>query len=265
MGDTLTKHEHLGAGASGVVFRATWRSSEHGKLVVAAKKIYLNGTSPEKLQHEVDCLKRLDHPNIVKYYGAIYKPSKVIILTEYAHKGSLHDFLQDKSSLAPHLVGTWIRHLALGIQYIQRNGLVHRDIKSPNCLITQDDVLKICDFGIAKPLTRTKSTKSTKGSVRWLAPEIIHDQILSLKADIYAFGIVVWELQMCSLPYEGMIPEHIMFSVCSKNRRPEIPLHCPEPIRELMVKCWDADKDVRPDIDTVVKHIRDQGEELGMN
>ncbi|XP_072028189.1 uncharacterized protein [Amphiura filiformis] len=192
MGADLTYHEHLGFGASGTVYRVTWKSTEFGTIEAAAKKIRFEGDISEKHKREIEFLKRLDHKNIVKYYDAVIEKEHVVIITEYAAKGSLHGYLKDRDKLPKTLLQRWIYHLACGVNYLEENKVAHCDLKSPNCIIMADDVLKICDFGIARDLTSTKTTRSAhKGSVKWQAPEIFKDEILSPKAAIYAFGIIV--------------------------------------------------------------------------
>ncbi|XP_072048663.1 mitogen-activated protein kinase kinase kinase 20-like [Amphiura filiformis] len=175
MGANLTYHERLGSGASGEVFRVTWKSKEFGTIEAAAKKIRLDEEPTAQQKSEIEFLKRLDHKNIVKYYDTVLEKKHVVIVTEYAAKGSLYDYLKDKDKLPEHLLHRWIFHLARGVNYLKENDVAHRDLKSPNCILTADNVLKICDFGIAKDLTSTKTTESAKGSIRWIAPELLTD------------------------------------------------------------------------------------------
>lgn len=182
----------------------------------------------------------------------------VIIVTEYAAKGCLFDYLKKrKSQLPSNLKAKWIQQITEGIKYLSDHNVLHRDIKSPNLLITSDDDLKICDFGISKDLTSTKTTRHTdKGSIRWQAPEIFKDGKLSPKADIFALGIVIWELETCQVPY-GDINDtnHIMWQVGMHNARPEIPETCSSTLKSLIQDCWHKDKDERPDVDEILHRL----------
>ena len=259
----LSYHEKLGEGAFSEVWRVTWRSTEGGPGVNAAAKKIRFDTVQEKsdfwddLKREIDALKRLEHENIVRYYDTLLVEPHVIIITEFVAQGSLFNYLKKRESIPQELVKKWALHLSRGIQFIQQSNIVHRDIKSSNCVISANDVLKICDFGLAKDLTKTKSTDSEKGTVKWLAPEVFTEGKLSPKADIYAFGIVLWELNSCEEPYRGMRPETVMFQVGEHGIRPEIPESCIGDMRDLIVKCWDVDRDSRPDIDSVIAQLEE--------
>ena len=252
--------DRVAYGASGEVYQATWKSSKHGqKLEVAAKKIPLrsDATPAEQMKLEVDILQGLDHENVVKYYGHVVTQKYLMIITEFAAKGSLKDYLKTKMRLTRELANKWAIEAAQGIQYLQNVGIVHRDIKSANFLITADNTLKVCDFGIAKLQDSTKTTQHTdRGTLPWLAPEVFMEGKLSPKADVYSFGIVLWELHSCELPYRGMIPQHVMFKVATEKIRPEIPEDCPPEIRQLIEECWAQDRGLRPQIDEVVERLK---------
>ena len=256
----LVYHEQIGHGASGDVYKATLKSKKHGNKVVAAKKIPIFGIEDfeDKFGSEINYLQTLSHENIITYYGHVITKSHLVIVTEYAAKGSLYDILKGKTRLPDALKIKWARQAANGIKYLQERHVLHRDIKSPNLLITSNDDLKICDFGIAKDLTSTKSTETLKGSIRWLAPEAFNfkgKSQLSPKTDIFAFGIVLWELETCEEPYKGKGPERVMWIVGHDDVRPEIPENCHPILKELMQQCWNTDRHKRPDIDEILQQL----------
>ena len=254
MGGTLTYHERLGGGHSGEVFRVTFYSKDHGNIEAAAKKIRCEGGITESVKQEIEFLKKLDHSNIIKYYNTVLEKEHVVIITEYAAKGSLYHYLKDKDRLPDDLRNRWIIHLACGIHYLKENNITHRDLKSTSCVITADNVLKICDFGLARYLTST-TTSNMKGTVKWLAPEAIRDQQLSPQADIFAFGITTWEIVSCNEPYKGMRMETIMYQVCESDLRPPIPADCPVILKYLMEKCWHGDRNQRPSSLEILKSL----------
>ena len=253
----LTYHDRLGKGHCGEVYRVTWKSKDHGTIEAAAKKIKYKpeGELTDQEKHEIEVLKRLRHKNIIRYYETISEEDYVIIVTELAAKGSLYDYLKTQDKLHNKLQITWIYHLASGVDYLKQNGLTHRDLKSPNCVITAEDVLKICDFGLARYLTTTTTT-NMKGTARWLPPEAIRDQQLSPKADIFAFAIISWEIVTCEEPYKGMRVETVMFQVCERGLRPTIPSDCPTFLKDLIAKCWHVDHRQRPESGDLVNSIR---------
>ena len=253
-------HEQIGRGASGDVYRITWKSKKFGKIQAAAKKIPIikDGNIEEKFGNEINYLQSLSHPNIIAYYGHITTPDHLIIITEYATKGTLYDNLNGRNHLPPKLKHKWATQAVKGIKYLQDKNILHRDLKSINLLIDSDDNLKICDFGIARDLTSTKTTKSLKGSIKYIPPEVFHfnsNSKLSPKADIFAFGIILWELETCQEPYEGLGFERIMWLVGHDNHRPAIPASCPDVLRELMQECWDKDREKRPEPEEILTKL----------
>ncbi|XP_072013560.1 uncharacterized protein [Amphiura filiformis] len=253
----LSLHERVAFGASAEVYRASWRSPNGEELEVAAKKILIRSDTDiqEQLNLEVNILSRVNHRNVIKYYGHSVSPTHVIIVTEFAAKGSLYDYLKKKGSLPLRQLQKWAIEAARGIQHLKNLQIVHRDIKSPNFLITADDTLKVCDFGIAKDVNATQSTQTDKGTMSWLAPEVYMEGKLSPKADVYSLGIVLWELCTCERPFKGMMSPHVMFKVSNDQYRPEIPAGCPQQLKTLIEECWQQDRRKRPGIDEVVSRL----------
>ena len=253
----LTYHEQVGRGATADVFRVTWKSNKYGEIEAAAKKIHVfkGEDVASKIGGEISYLQDLNNENIIRYYGHVVTPTYVVIVTEYAAQGSLFDYLKDKSTLQKDVKKKWMFQAAESIRFLARNNVVHRDIKSPNFLITANGDLKLSDFGIAKNLTSTKTTVSSKGTVKWLAPEVFTEEKLSPKADIFALGVVFWELETCEEPYEGKSQEHVMFKVGTGDLRPKIPEDCQPALRNLIQQCWNRDRNRRPDINNVVSRL----------
>ena len=255
----LIYHEPVGGGATGVVYRVTWKSRKFGHIEAAAKRIpiFKEDNVDEKFGSEIYYLQSLSHANIIAYYGHVVSPDHLVIVTEYAEKGSLFDYLHRTSHLPPKLKLKWAIQAARGIKYLQDKNIVHRDVKSGNFLITSQDNLKICDFGIAKDLSSTTAS-SRKGTIRWLAPEAFSftsSSMLSQKADIFSFGIVLWELETCELPYKGAREERVMWLVGVEGSRPEIPPNCSPVLKDLMQRCWNTDRNRRPDMEVILQQL----------
>ena len=251
----LVYQEYLGSGGSGDVYKATWKSAD-GDVEVAAKKIPKDPYITEEVNSEIEILKKFDHENVIKYYGHLETNDHIIIVTEFAAKGSLHAYLKTRSRLHSSKIRKWALEAARAIEYLRKRRVIHRDVKSHNFLITADGTLKICDFGLAKHLSRTRKTSTQSGTYSWLAPEVF-DNILSPKADVFAYGIVLWELITCDIPYEGRPVQWVIFRVVTQGLRPTIPDHCPPGYKALMEECWDAERNNRPDIENVVKRLED--------
>ena len=258
----IERHELIGSGSFGAVYRATLSSKDKSTKTEVAAKV-LHPTKPEERKQqekEIHFLNRLKHRYIVSFVGAVISAASIIILTEFASNGSLHDYLKKESKLPTELLYAWALQAALAIQHLQKNDVSHRDIKPSNFLITTGRVLKLCDFGISRDLRTTVST-AQRGTIPYLAPEVFIELRLSKKSDIYSYGILLWELVMCEEPYKNMQGLQIMYIVGTEDIRPDISGIQSHPLLTLMQKCWATDRTRRPHIDEVIRDIIYAGEQ----
>ena len=249
--DQLDFHEQLGQGTNGSVYRVTWHRQD-GDIQAALKK-------PNDVdRNEIDTLMALKHKHIIGYYGVVIQEPSFMIVMEYAHGGSLDRYLgkHKGSSLPLDQIIKWSLHLAHAVQYLHDKDYVHRDIKAGNCLISQDDELKLCDFHDARVLKNTVST-AERGSYPWMAPEVMRDQIYSKKSDIYSSAIVLWQMLSCQeVPYPNCCNGvQVMYYVCEHNGRPEIPKDCPNKLSDILTECWSSDRSERPNISQVLAKL----------
>ncbi|XP_038048213.1 mitogen-activated protein kinase kinase kinase 20-like [Patiria miniata] len=245
---------YLGQGTNGTVYCMTWNRKDHGDVIqVAAKK------TTKVDSNEIEVLMKLKHPNIIGYYGVVFKEPSVFIVMEYAPHGSLDTFLDDRhqagNMLPLNQVLQWCTNLALAVKYLHDKDLVHRDIKASNCLICQDGELKLCDFNDARQLATTVSTEQ-RGSLPWMAPEVMSEKKFSKKSDIYSLAVVFWQILTCQVPYaDRQTGVQIMWCVCTKNERPSIPQGCPDEFAALMSDGWKEKWSERPDISQILKRL----------
>jgi len=140
--------------------------------------------------------------------------------------------------------------------------VLHRDVKSLNYLITKDMTrLSLCDFGMSKIQAHTTvmSTAGFKGTVRWSAPELFGKvPSYSTKSDIFALGIVFFEIAARKMPYDTLTNENVIFVVKYENERPDIPANTPPRFRQLIECCWRQDPVQRPTAQQVVDFINSQ-------
>ena len=137
--------------------------------------------------------------------------------------------------------------IAQGINYLHsfKPPILHRDLKSLNILLDKNYVCKIADFGWAK--LRDNHMTKLRGTFQWMAPEVITNEYYTEKADVYSFGIILWEFWSRDPPYKGVKAKDVAKKVrANKTYRPIIPNDVPKEIAELMECCWDADPDKRP-------------------
>jgi len=139
--------------------------------------------------------------------------------------------------------------------------VLHRDLKSSNLLCDEGFNIKICDFGLARlkkaaNATGTQAHYSTRlqqatmtgncGTVQWMAPEVLRSERYSETADVYSFGVILWELLARNCPYDGMNQVQVAVSVVQEARRPVLPAWCPSKYRQLVEACWHQDPRQRP-------------------
>ena len=249
----------IGSGAFGDVKKAYWR-----KTLVSVKFLKANFENKEKqvipFIEEYNLLKQLRHPNILLYIGGNISGKQHFLITEYCENGNLFEFLHGKD--APDLEDVERLNLALeiaqGINYLHsfKPPILHRDLKSLNILLDKNFIVKIADFGWAR--LRDNHMTKLRGTFQWMAPEVISKDNYTEKADVYSFGIILWEFWSKEPPYKGVKAKEVAIKVRSNpNYRPIIPSEVPEDIGELMKCCWEADPEKRPTFLEIIKFLED--------
>ena len=200
---------------------------------------------------------RLRHPNVILFLGACTKPPHLSMVTEYMEMGSLYYLI--------HLSGqnkklSWRRRLKMlrdicrGLMCIHRMKIVHRDLKSANCLVNKHWTVKICDFGLSRIMTESPmQDPSSAGTPEWMAPELIRNEPFTEKCDIFSLGVIIWELCTLNRPWEGVPPERVVYSVANEGSRLEIP---EGPLGRLISDCW-AESHERPSCEEILSRLLD--------
>jgi len=195
----------------------------------------------------------------VQFVAASWKPPVCCLIMEYVPGGSLRAFLRkhDSGSIPLKTTVSMALDVALGMEYLHSQGVVHRDLKSENLVLTDNFRLKLTDFGIGCLETECELRSADTGTYRWMAPEMITDKQYSKKVDVYSFGIVLWELATGLLPYQNMTPVQVAYAVVNKNLRPPLPDGCPLALRNLMEQCWNSCPERRPTFYEIVRTLED--------
>ncbi|XP_066542507.1 mitogen-activated protein kinase kinase kinase 20 isoform X2 [Hoplias malabaricus] len=238
--DDIHFYENCGGGSFGSVYRACWISQDKE---VAVKKLL-------KIEKEAEILSVLSHRNIIQFYGAILEAPNYGIVTEYASRGSLYEYLSSDASeeISMKQIMAWATEIAKGIHYLHAEApvkVIHRDLKSRNVVMTADKILKICDFGASKFHSHT-THMSLVGTFPWMAPEVIQSLPVSETCDTYSYGVVLWEMLTREIPFKGLEGLQVAWLVVEKNERLTIPSSCPGSFAGLMRKCWETEPTKRP-------------------
>ncbi|PKA62038.1 Serine/threonine-protein kinase HT1 [Apostasia shenzhenica] len=219
---------------------------------------------------EVSVWHQLDHPNVTKFMGAslgtaglyiqsengqIGMPNNVCcVVVEYLPGGTLKTYLikNHRRKLAFKIVVQLALDLARGLSYLHSKKIVHRDVKTENMLLDRSRTLKIADFGVARVEAQNPNDMTGEtGTLGYMAPEVLNGNPYNRKCDVYSFGICLWEIYCCDMPYPDLTFSEITSAVVRQNLRPEIPRCCPSPLANVMRRCWDACPDKRPEMKEV--------------
>lgn len=270
----------IAQGTYGTVYRGTYDSQdvavklldwgEDGMATVAE-----TAALRASFRQEVAVWQKLDHPNVTKFVGAsmgtsnLKIPSKnpsegytdlpsraCCVVVEFLQGGTLKNFLfkNRKKKLAFKVVIQLALDLSRGLSYLHSQKIVHRDVKAENMLLGSNRNLKIADFGVARVEAQNPQDMTGEtGTLGYMAPEVLDGKPYNRKCDVYSFGICLWEVYCCDMPYTDLSFAEVSSAVVRQNLRPEIPRCCPSSLSNIMKKCWDGNPDKRPEMEEVVR------------
>ncbi|XP_018311813.1 mitogen-activated protein kinase kinase kinase 13 isoform X3 [Mycetomoellerius zeteki] len=242
--ETISELQWLGSGAQGAVF-----SGKLNKEIVAVKKV------KEPKETDIRHLRKLNHPNIVHFKGVCTKPPCYCIIMEFCPFGPLYDLLRAGEPVPPARLVSWSKQIAAGMAYLHAHKIIHRDLKSPNVLIGQGEIVKISDFGTSRQWNEISTKMTFAGTVAWMAPEVIRNEPCSEKVDIWSYGVVLWELLSGEIPYKDVDSSAVMWGVGSNSLHLPIPTSCPEGYGLLVKQCWSAKPRNRPSFKLIEMHL----------
>ncbi|CAG7717608.1 unnamed protein product [Allacma fusca] len=252
----LMLHEELGSGQFGVVRRGKWR----GCRDVAVKMMKEGTMSEDDFIEEAKVMTKLQHPNLVQLYGVCSKHRPIYIVTEYMKHGALLNYLKRHETLLQCnldvLLGMCIQ-VCKGMAYLERHNYIHRDLAARNCLVGADNVVKVADFGLARYVLDDQYTSSggTKFPIKWAPPEVLNYTRFSSKSDVWAYGVLMWEVFTCGkMPY-GRLKNTEVVERVQRGIVLEKPKNCPREVYDLMKKCWALHPDERPSFRTLIDQL----------
>uniref|UniRef100_A0A671NUK0 receptor protein-tyrosine kinase n=1 Tax=Sinocyclocheilus anshuiensis TaxID=1608454 RepID=A0A671NUK0_9TELE len=262
----------IGAGEFGEVCSGNLRLPGKREILVAIKTLKSGYTDKQRRDFlsEASIMGQFDHPNIIHLEGVVTKSTPVMIITEFMENGSLDSFLRqnDGQFTVIQLVGM-LRGIASGVKYLCDMNYVHRDLAARNILVNSNLVCKVSDFGLSRFLEDDTSdptyTSALGGKIpiRWTAPEAIQYRKFTSSSDVWSYGIVMWEVMSYGeRPYWDMSNQDVINAIEQDYRLPP-PMDCPNALHQLMLDCWQKDRNNRPKFNQIVntldKMIRNPG------
>ncbi|XP_053476558.1 fibroblast growth factor receptor 2 isoform X3 [Ictalurus furcatus] len=279
--DKLTLGKPLGEGCFGQVVMAEALGIDKDKpkeaVTVAVKMLKDDATEKDlsDLVSEMEMMKMIGrHKNIINLLGACTQDGPLYVIVEYASKGNLREYLRarrppgmeysydiarvSEEPLTFKDLVSCTYQVARGMEYLASQKCIHRDLAARNVLVTESNVMKIADFGLARDVHNIdyyKKTTNGRLPVKWMAPEALFDRVYTHQSDVWSFGVLMWEIfTLGGSPYPG-IPVEELFKLLKEGHRMDKPANCTNDLYMMMKDCWHAISSQRPTFKQLVEDL----------
>lgn len=265
-------NRRLGEGAFGTVYGGEAQlTGDSAWTAVAVKTLKVGSNTEDRLDFlsEAEAMKRFDHKNIVQLLGVCLKSEPIYTIMEFMLYGDLKTFLlarrhlvgekiNDDSDVSAKRLTIMALDVARGLSYLAENKYVHRDIACRNCLVNAQRVIKLGDFGMARPMFENDYYKFNRRGmlpVRWMAPESLGLGIFTPGSDIWSFGVLLYEIiTFGSFPFQGLTNNQVLHHIKQGNTL-TIPAGVKPHLEGLMKACWNSQYKKRPSASEIAEFI----------
>ncbi|XP_077488496.1 hepatocyte growth factor receptor-like isoform X2 [Amblyomma americanum] len=256
----------IGIGRFGRVYQGFIQLEPKGHAIMVAVKTLrqsyaVRETGRKNFLEEALIMKDFCHPNVLHLHGlTMDEKNGLMVITPYMEHGDLLNYVRDKrNDIKPLQAITFCRHVAEGMRYLAEMKFVHRDLAARNCMLSKDLVVRVADFGFSRDVYEKqyyrKLMDGTKLPLRWMAPESVEKGIYNYKTDVWAYGVLLWEVMTWGeTPYSSMEPWDIL-EFLNEGLRLQLPKSCPPELYQIMLQCWHQDPAKRPPFSELVTDI----------
>lgn len=245
----IVMNQQIGNGQWGVVNEAIWRKHNVRVAVKTLKEDMMH--LEEEFLVEAELMKNMRHPNLVQLLGVCTREAPIYIITEFMTKGNLLDYLRncDHDQINGFVLMYMATQICSAMSYLESRNYIHRDLAARNCLVSDNHLVKVADFGLTRrvqPGDIYTAHVGAKFPIKWTAPEGLAYNKFSSKSDVWSFGVLLWEIATYGMtPYPGVELSDVFYTLNTGYRMGR-PIGCPEPIYQLMQQCWSWEADDRP-------------------
>ncbi|XP_019624137.1 PREDICTED: NT-3 growth factor receptor-like [Branchiostoma belcheri] len=276
--DTIHFVGELGEGAFGRVYlgKCEKLNADEDSSLVAVKTLKDMGVEDARkdFDREAELLTNMQHENIVKFYGVCTEGEPWLMIFEYMENGDLNNYLRSHGPDAAFLIKNPATHkelsvvdllqisvqVAAGVEYMASQHFVHRDLATRNCLVGENLVVKIGDFGMSRDIYSTDYYRvggHTMLPVRWMPPESVLYRKFTIESDIWSFGVVLWEIFTFGKQPWYELANHEVIECITSGRLLACPRGCPRNVRALMLGCWKKTPVQRTNIQDIHKKLKE--------
>ena len=223
--------------------------------IYAAKEIDVENSPKDKIENEILIYKELRHKNIVKLYDNFSYNKKYYLMFEYCENKDLSALLENRGKLKEIEVQYYIYQLIQALIHLQERNIIHRDIKSKNIFLTEKLELKLGDFGLARMLNYPEAKcYDFAGTLGYMAPEIVEKKSYTLKADIWPIGVIMYELLLGELPFNGKAGFSVEDQIKNVNYKFPDDAIISNAARDLITQILVYDPEQRPSLYQILEH-----------
>ena len=244
----------LGSGSFGKVYlvKHNLTHKEYAMKIIDKKKLKQMGYNNEQILEELKIHSKLDHENIIHVYNVFENEENFNIIMEYAKNGNLYDVItREKGGLSEEKALGYFTQVVNAVYYLHQNNIIHRDIKPENILISENDIIKLCDFGWAKELN-LENRNTFCGTAEYMAPEIVTNENYDFSVDIWSLGILLYEMIFGHSPFEGKNKNSIMINIKSHELIYDKPIS--NECKDLIEKILENNPQKRLKIKDIIEH-----------